>query len=317
MEAEARGYWDSAGSSDSRKTRTVTAAIEAFLADAASATGRELRLPTLSKYRTLLRRLNAFCAKCSIARLEDLTPESLRNFRETWPTGPRATVNNISRLRAFFKFAIENEWIVRNSALALRGPKHGKDVQKLPFSDQEMTAIAAAAETVPLQCGSNQDLLTLILVMRHTGLRISDAGMLKADRIEGDQLKLHTQKSGSWVCIPLAPWLLERLRTVEVKPGGYLFVTGSARLETVTDLWRRKIARVFAAAGVPHGHPHRFRHTFAVDLLSKGVDIKTVSLLLGHSSVTITERFYSAWIQSRQQALSDQIRKTWPEDLAA
>ncbi len=94
-------------------------------------------------------------------------------------------------------------------------------------------------------------------------------------------------------------------------------MSGSTRLETVTDLWRRKLKPVFETAGVPHGHPHRFRHTFAVDLLSKGVDTRSVSLLLGHTSVIMTERFYSAFVTARQQALSDLVRRTWSENRAA
>jgi integrase len=150
--------------------------------------------------------------------------------------------------------------------------------------------------------------------MRHSGLRISDAVMLKPERLHDEQLALYTHKTGAWVSIPLAPWLLERLHAIELKPSGHFFVYGSTRMETATDRWRRKIKRVFEQAGIAGGHPHRLRHTFAVDLLGKGVDIKTVSMLLGHSSVVITEKFYAAWITARQEALADQVRRTWPEE---
>jgi integrase/recombinase XerD len=305
MEAEGRGAWEIARVN----AQTVSSAIAAFLADAESRKGRGLSRPTLSKYRTLFDRCQTFCHERGLTAIADLTPEHLRAFRESWPTGPRATGNNIARLKAFFKFCLEAEWIQKNPAIAMRPPKHIRDTQKLPFPEAEMESIRTAARKLAL----SSELETLILLMRQSGLRISDAAMLKADRLDGDELRLHTQKTGSWVCIPLEPELLERLRTTEVKPGGYLFVTGSTRMETVTDLWRRKIRRVFASAGIAHGTVHRFRHTFAVDLLTKGVDIKTVSLLLGHSSVTITERFYAAWISSRQQKLSEQVRRTWDE----
>jgi integrase/recombinase XerC len=314
LEAEARGSWDAKPALT--RSRTITDAIAAFLEDAASAKGRELAGATLSKYRTLLGRLEQFCQEHSLSALDSLTTEHLRWFKGTWSTGPRATGNNISRLRAFFRFCIDNEWLLRNPALPLRGPKHVRDKQKLPFASEEMAAILAAAEKIAIE-DECADLVALILLMRHTGLRISDATFLKADRVFNGQLQLYTQKTGSWVSIPLVPELLDRLRAVQPKTAGYLFISGSTRLETVTALWRRKIQRVFKLAGIAGGHCHRFRHTFAVDLLSKGVDIKTVSLLLGHSSVTITEKFYAAWITSRQQALSEQLKRTWSEDLAA
>jgi site-specific recombinase XerD len=309
LEAEARGSWNPAPELPVT-TRTVTDATAAFLEDAASAKGRQLALPTLGKYRTLLCRLDAFCRQRALNALESLTAEHLREFKETWPTGARATGNNISRLRAFFRFCIDNEWLSRNPALALRGPKHVRSTQKIPFTPAEMNAILAAAEKID----GSDDLLALIFVMRHTGLRISDAAFLKADRVCGDQLQLYTQKTGSWVSIPLQPELLERLLATPAKTDGYLFISGSTRLDTVTALWRRKMHHVFEIAGVAGAHPHRFRHTFAVDLLSKGVDIKTVSLLLGHSSVMITEKFYAAWITARQQALSEQVKRTWRGD---
>lgn len=47
---------------------------------------------------------------------------------------------------------------------------------------------------------------------------------------------------------------------------------------------------LFEIAGVKHAHPHRFRDTFAVELLLAGVALDQVSILLGHSFVKITER---------------------------
>jgi integrase len=52
-----------------------------------------------------------------------------------------------------------------------------------------------------------------------------------------------------------------------------------------------------------NGHTHRFRDTFAVALLEKGATIENVSRLLGHTSIKITERHYSPWVKSRQDAL--------------
>src|SRR5262249_47969711 len=44
---------------------------------------------------------------------------------------------------------------------------------------------------------------------------------------------------------------------------------------------------------IKNGHPHRFRDTFAVSLLVKGVSIEVVSKLLGHGSIKVTERHYA------------------------
>src|SRR4051812_42768784 len=114
--------------------------------------------------------------------------------------------------------------------------------------------------------------------MRYTELRISDAALLTSDRLEGSRLRLHQIKAGEWVVIQLPLWLSDMFRRIR-PTNGYLFCRGSKRLETVTDLWRRRINQVFDEAGI-EGTPHQFRHTFAVDFLSKGVSIEHVSTLL-------------------------------------
>jgi integrase len=60
-----------------------------------------------------------------------------------------------------------------------------------------------------------------------------------------------------------------------------------------------------------YGFAHRLRDTFAVALLLKGVPLQTVSILLGHTSSRTTEKHYSPWVQSRQIALEEAVKKTW------
>ena len=59
--------------------------------------------------------------------------------------------------------------------------------------------------------------------------------------------------------------------------------------ETTIKSWNRAFQKLFAAAEPPivGGHAHRFRDTFPISLLLKGVDLANVSVLLGHSSIRI------------------------------
>jgi integrase/recombinase XerD len=59
------------------------------------------------------------------------------------------------------------------------------------------------------------------------------------------------------------------------------------------------------------GTVHRFRDTFAVELLLKGVPIEQVSVVLGHSSLKVTEKHYSPWVKARQEQLEAAVRKAW------
>jgi integrase/recombinase XerD len=67
---------------------------------------------------------------------------------------------------------------------------------------------------------------------------------------------------------------------------------------------------VFKEAGVV-GHAHRFRTTFALAMLEKGVAIEGVSTLLGHHNITATQKHYAPWIKSRQEELKAAVRKSW------
>ena len=72
--------------------------------------------------------------------------------------------------------------------------------------------------------------------------------------------------------------------------------------------------KLFGIAEIPDGHAHRFRDTFALELLLAGISIERVSVLLGHQSVRITERHYSPWAKSRQEQLEADLRKAWKRD---
>jgi integrase/recombinase XerD len=68
------------------------------------------------------------------------------------------------------------------------------------------------------------------------------------------------------------------------------------------------LADVFYLAKIKNGHSHRFRDTFAVSLLEAGVSLEDVSTLLGHKNLGITQKHYSPWVQTRQDALDRAVQ---------
>jgi len=65
---------------------------------------------------------------------------------------------------------------------------------------------------------------------------------------------------------------------------------------------------------VPTGHAHRLWDTFAVELLFAGVPLDRVPVLLGHSSIRITERHYAPWTRSRQEQIEADLKAVWSND---
>lgn len=162
---------------------------------------------------------------------------------------------------------------------------------------------------------SNQEnahrLQAFILLLRYSGLRVSDAASCAVDRLAGNRLFLYTQKTGVPVDVPLPPFVVEALNACPRLSPRYWFWTGIGSKETFSGNWRRSFRRLCKIASVDDGHPHRFRDTLAVELLIDGMPIERVSILLGHSSVKITERHYSPWVQALQAQLEADLAHVW------
>ena len=111
--------------------------------------------------------------------------------------------------------------------------------------------------------------------------------------------------------IPLAPCVLEALASLDNDLEYFYFWNGQSTLKSRLTEWQERLKKVFVIAGIPTGHGHRLRDTFAVELLRRGVPLQTVSILLGHRSIATTEKHYSPWVQSRQLALESAVKLSW------
>jgi integrase len=95
------------------------------------------------------------------------------------------------------------------------------------------------------------------------------------------------------------------------------FWSGTSDPDGYARAWGKYLRRLFSLAKIKNGHAHRFRDTFAVELLQEGVGLEQVSVLLGHSSVRITERHYAPWVQSRQARLEAEVERVLRNDPVA
>lgn len=155
-----------------------------------------------------------------------------------------------------------------------------------------------------------------MLLLRYSGLRIGDAVRSGKGRIAGGKIFLYTQKTGVAVHCPLPPVVLQALEAAPHSSAEYYFWSGRSTLKSAVGKWQRRLHTLFELAGVAQGHAHRFRDTFAVELLLRGTPIERVSVLLGHRTVRITEKHYSPWVKARQEQLEADLARAWSEDPA-
>lgn len=283
----------------------VSEAVEKFITYQKS---RNLSGETIRKYENLLdRRFLPWCESKGYRLFKQLTVDALREFQTTWDDGPLYATKNLERLRAFFEFALDAEWIPRNPVASLKRPK-ATDQPTLPFSEEEMKRILEACDRYP---GNRNRMRAFVLTMRYSGLRIGDTIALDKSRLNGNKLLLYTAKTGTPVYMPLPPVVVEALDKLETNGSERFFSTGNAKPQTARANWSRYLDTLFELADVKDGHSHRFRDTFAVSLLEKGVSLEHISVLLGHSSVKITERHYKPWVKTLQSKLEEEVKKIW------
>lgn len=296
--------WDVDGK---KPTRVVRATVEdwrdQFLQDAAA---RNLSHGTTKLYKLLFRQLIAFAKDRGITLANNMDLTALTDFRTTWKIGPLTATKKLERLRGIYKFAVQRKMIDENFALSLVSPKV-KPSPTLPFSREEMTRILKAAESDEI----DPRVRTFILTMRYSGLRISDVATLHTDSLSGNRLKLYQAKTGEPVSVLLPSDVADALRSVQHKNPKYFFWSGVSKLSTTTGFWREWIAEVFKLAKIEKGHTHRLRDSFAVALLEAGVSLENVSVLLGHQDVRITQKHYSPWIKTRQDALDKAVESAF------
>jgi site-specific recombinase XerD len=257
---------------------------------------------TIRKYKTLFKKLLAFTQDKGIKFIAGVNFESVQQFRDTWELSPITKSKEQERMRSIFRFAMARKWILENPALLL-GRIQVKKTQKEPFTTEEIEEIYKVARK------TSPEVYTFILTMRFSGLRISDVAMLRVDSLHNRHLVLRTEKTGVPVKVLLPKVVVDALLALKRKTPEYFFWNGTAKLNSATDYWRnRKIKPVFKEAKIKNAHPHRFRHTFAVELLKQGTATLTVANLLGDIEKTVSDH-YSAWVETRQKGLDEAVEK--------
>ncbi len=300
---------------DTNEPFTIHQAGEKFLADAGA---RKLNESTVYKYRLLFKQIGDFAKRRGLRYLKELHLATLDEFRTEWKDGPRSSLKKLERLRAFLRFCERRKWIADNPAIYLKAPKI-QNRPTMPFTHAEMVKVLAAFDKYAGRAGAAnaQRLRAFVLLLRYSGMRIGDAVKCGVDRITGNKLFLYTQKTGVPVHCVLPDFVIRELEAAPKSGEGHFFWTGKSKLHSAIGKWQRRLQTLFTLAEVQGGHAHRFRDTFAVELLLAGIPLERVSILLGHQSVRITERHYSPWVRSRQEQLEADLQRAWEHDPVA
>ena len=174
--------------------KTILEATQSFIRDAEA---RGLRPPSIYKYRLLFKQLNAFADEKGMTHLDELGVHELRLFRESWKNKNFSARKKLEALRTFFRFCLESGWVAKNYALSITPPKINQP-PTMPYTRDEFNRVLAACDQYPSAKHPNAHwgsrLKALVLLLRHSGLRITDAVTLTKRQLKDGILIIEPQK---------------------------------------------------------------------------------------------------------------------------
>ncbi len=151
-----------------------------------------------------------------------------------------------------------------------------------------------------LEAMKDDPILPLAKFYLLTGAKLSEGINLKGEDVDFEHGLVHFR--GKWtknkqnrsIAFNQLPELRNLLHQQKPQPGIPVFPSSTDFKETWCVDWvSRHISRIFNKLEMPWASCHTLRHTFASHLVMQGVELFTVSRLLGHSSIHVTEKHYA------------------------
>jgi integrase len=291
---------------------------------------KNIKATSLAAYESTQRKILKWAGTIGIEYVSDVTSDHLSKWKAQWSPDAKDKLNRMSltsqvalqtRIRSFFRWAHAHGIIKRNPAAPLRAINPGES-ETMPLTPIQFEELLAATEKLDTEMRYKQakvgkHLRAVFLVQRWTGLRIGDALQIRRSALAGSRLPLTMQKrSNDHTCI-LPDEVVAALNSLPKIKGvddDHYFVSAKTRVLTETNKWVRKVARLNKYLDFNHPvtsepmdfHSHMLRDTFAVEMLKASVPLERVSKMLGHKSVTTTERYYAKWVPDRLKMLEDE-----------
>jgi len=260
----------------------------------------KLRDSTWARYQYTLSEFKQFLEQAQIKQLAEITRTVVEQFKawrverirkKNFSRGARSLALDAAILHRVFSYAVELEMAQRNPVRLEGRPGDEPECGAQPFKAQELSKLRAEA---------GPDFLAFLL-LRWTGLRGSDAVRLRWAEIDfqsGEITRL-TLKRRKRVLVPMHAELrfaleAESQRRSPSPEDLVLRNPATGKPFTRPRLYER-IRALGRRAKVADAHPHRFRDTFCVDMLARGVNPYSVAKLVG-ITVEMLERHYAPFI---------------------
>ncbi|MCL2008278.1 MAG: tyrosine-type recombinase/integrase [Treponema sp.] len=272
--------------------------MEEYLAYLSSVRGLSER--TSSAYGRDLAHFSAYCANYGIIP-ENATQSQVRGFIADLSAEGAASVSvnrALSSIRGFYRWLVRFGFSENDPTVPLKNLKTPKILPTFLW-EGEMAHFSELPEKAGILWPERDK--ALILSIYSGGLRVSEASSLNVSNIEKDFSGARIIGKGNKERFiffsdeakeALINYLPARLKQIKAeRPTDRLFISRKGAPLSVPGL-RWIISRYSERSGLgKHINPHSLRHSFATHLVNSGCDVRVVQELLGHSSISTTQRY--------------------------
>lgn len=288
-----------------QKPLTLAAIINGFLLHAES---KRLSSHTIDSYNYAFNKLRASVDEQT--PLTAITIADLSAFLAAQDTLSNKTLSNIhAAISSMWNWAVRMGYTEANPMLSIDRPRP-EEREIVPLAKEQVVALLKACEQTRSytrpgkgECANSRPTVlrdkAIILALVDTGMRASElCDLTGADYNEKQRYMVVMGKRRKERMLPLsattahAIWHYLATRAAEMTTADPLFATQNGGPLDRQQL-RHLLDRLGKRAGVPNVHPHKFRHTFAINFLRNRGDIYSLQRLLGHTTLDMVKRYLS------------------------
>lgn len=258
-----------------------------------------------------------------IAALEALAVSDIRAFlamRQGQGIARTSVARQLSALRSFFKFLIGRGRLTNAVMAGVRTPRLPKTAPKALTVTEAADGLAAIADISEEPWIGQRD-LALMTLLYGCGLRLGEALALTRAQAPTDDALRVKGKGNKERIVPVLPIVREAVADYlaacphPLAANDPLFV-GARGGPLNPGVVQRQIRRLRVALALPDTTtPHALRHSFATHLLRSGGDLRAIQELLGHASLSTTQRYTevdAARLRAVHQSAHPRARKATP-----
>ena len=263
---------------------------------------RHLAKGTIRNYEAQIRFLFDYLQEKGIREIEDVKPLHIRSFlrmKQDQGCKPNYINDLLKAHKTLFNYLEAEGYIQQNPAAKVKNVRKPKVIIET-FTEQEIRRMLSYYSGADYLSIRNK---TIIALLFDTGVRCNEMIMMSVDDIKGDYIVVKHGKGNKERVVPKSAYLGKQLiRYLRTREGYFadrvikydnLFLTKRGKLLTHVDVGKilKEAAREVGVSPTIRVSPHTCRHTFAHMQLKNGLDVYSLSRVMGHVNISITQRY--------------------------